>query len=333
MLETEHGPMRDEFIRRGLRFSQLRLLVALKETGQISAAAGQLGITQPAASRLLAELERLSEAQLYRRHSRGVSLTEAGEHLTQRARAVLHLLDDTHAELGDLTSGARGEVRIGAVTGPAMELVLPVIRELRVTSPDIQVSVLVDTSDRLAEALMTQDLDFYIGRLHDTLDTQRIQMRPVGPEPVSLIVRDGHPLLRQDTVRLEDCLGFDWVMQPPEGLQRRTIEHYLLAHGYALPNRVLGTASLLLTLALVTETNAVAPVSRAVAQFHARPGLNGSRIRILDSITGIAVAPYSVIRPRDRAQSAAAERVLALIDQKIEAMGPTAGADIAPPAS
>lgn len=41
MLETEHGPMRDEFIRRGLRFSQLRLLVALKETGQISAAAGQ----------------------------------------------------------------------------------------------------------------------------------------------------------------------------------------------------------------------------------------------------------------------------------------------------
>ncbi|WP_108262044.1 amidase family protein [Mangrovicoccus ximenensis] len=70
MDQGERTGTRDDFIRRGLRFSQLRLLVALKETGQVSAAAAQLAITQPAASRLMAELERLSEARLYARPGR-----------------------------------------------------------------------------------------------------------------------------------------------------------------------------------------------------------------------------------------------------------------------
>lgn len=76
-----------------------------------------MGITQPAASRLLGELERLSEAQLYQRHARGVRLTDAGAHFATKARAMLHLLDDTHSEIRALSSGTRGAVRIGAVTG------------------------------------------------------------------------------------------------------------------------------------------------------------------------------------------------------------------------
>ena len=69
-IETVAPSRRDELLRRGLRFSQLRLLVALAETGRVSAAAAQLAMTQPAASRLLAELEKTAEATLYTRHAR-----------------------------------------------------------------------------------------------------------------------------------------------------------------------------------------------------------------------------------------------------------------------
>ncbi len=217
----------------------------------------------------------------------------------------------------DLAHGAQGEVRIGAVTGPALELVLPAIRELRVTFPEIRISVQVDTSDKLAEGLSVRGLDFYIGRLHENIDSRLVEMQVIGPEPVALIVRRGHPLTRSAPPSLGDCLGYDWVMQPPGGMQRQTVEQYLLEHGLPLPGRILGTASLLLTLALISETNAIAPVARAVAQFYAGSQSLGGNIEILDIDSDMAVAPYSLIRRRDRDMSAAAERVFGLIGRKV----------------
>lgn len=310
---TETSP-RDELIRRGLRFSQLRLLAALEDTGQISAAAAQIAITQPAASRLLAELERTVEARIYERHSRGVVLTEAGQFLCRRARAILSQLDETRAEMDQMIRGERGHVGIGTVTGPSLELVLPVLRELRVAYPEIEAAVQVDTSDKLAEALLSKEVDFYIGRLPGGMDPRVMTLRPIGPEPLGLIVRAGHPLLRRPEVSLSDCLEFDWVMQPPGQLLRRTAETYLLEKGLQPPARVLSTSSLLLTLALISETNAVAPVAQSVARFYAG---NGGGIRQLDTAHDMAVAPFSVIQRRGADPSPAVRRVLSLLYAKI----------------
>lgn len=315
---TEPGVARDQLIRRGLRFPQLRLLVALQETGQISGAAAQIAMTQPAASRLLAELERTLGARLYERHPRGVVLTDAGRVFAERARQVLHLLDVTGTEVAELGRGDRGLVRIGSVTGPALEIVLPVIRELRVTYPDIELSVQVDTSDKLAEGLLSRDLDFYIGRLPDMVDARSVTLEPIAPEPVSLLVRLHHPVGRKGTVTLKECLAYDWVMQPTGGVLRHTVEHYLLANGYPPPARVLSTSSLLLTLAIISETNAIAPVARSAATFYAeREGLGG-RVRQLDVAGDMAVLPYSIVQLRGASDSPAAARVLGLIRNKLD---------------
>ncbi|WP_298500343.1 LysR family transcriptional regulator [uncultured Maritimibacter sp.] len=305
--------LRDHLVRQGLRFSQLRLLVALSETGQMSGAAAQLAITQPAASRLMAELERIVGAPIYSRHARGVTLTETGALLAATARDILRQLDDTRDAVQSFTRGARGLVRIGAVTGPSLEIVLPVIRDLRVTYPEIELTVNVETSDKLAESLLSHDIDFYIGRLPDGVDARAFEMCLIGPEPVALMVKADHPLTRIPGVTLEDCLVYDWVMQPPGGLQRRTVETYLLENGYRVPKRVLGTASLLLTLALVADTNAVAPVTRSVGEFYAeRSGLGGN-IRLLDVAPDMSVSPYSLVRLADHRPSPPVARVYDLI--------------------
>ena len=106
VLPQGSGPvLRDELIRRGLRLSQLRLLVALQETGQVSGAAAQVAMTQPAASRLLGELEKTVDSRLYNRHPRGVTLTPAGQVLAARAREVLHRLDEARGEIASMASG------------------------------------------------------------------------------------------------------------------------------------------------------------------------------------------------------------------------------------
>ncbi|WP_149300750.1 LysR family transcriptional regulator [Aureimonas fodinaquatilis] len=318
MEEGKASGFPNEFIRRGLRLAHLRLLVALQDTGQISGAASRVAVTQPAASRLMAELEQIAGTGLYSRHSKGVLLTVAGQLLAEKASIVLRQLDDAHSEITGISRGMRGHVHIGAVTGPALELVLPALRELRVTFPQIEISIDVETSDKLIESLLARKMDFYIGRLPPGVDARAVRMRLIGPEPVSFIARTGHPLNKRGRIDVAQCLPFDWVMQPPGGLMRRAVETYLLENGYELPVRILGTASMLLTLAIISDTNAVAPVSTSVGEFYSRRNALGSNIRMLTITNPIAVSPYSVVVPAQRMLSPAAETVLAILEQKIQ---------------
>ena len=307
---------RDELIRRGLRLPQLRLLVALCDTGQVSGAAAQMAMTQPAASRLLAELERTVEARLYDRHPRGISLTPAGEALAARARDVLYRLDQAHEEIAALTSGVRGPVRIGSVTGPAVEIVLPVVRQLRADYPEIQLSIEVGTSDKLADSALAGNLDFYIGRVPDGVDPRPFTLEEIAPEPVALVLRYGHPLLARDDITIADCLAFDWVMQPEGSVLRRTMEDYLMKSGFRPPQHVVATASMLMTLAIVCETDAIAPMAQSAANFYASEQAFGGRIRRLGVAEDMVVATFSLVGLRDREHSPAILRVLDLIRGK-----------------
>jgi DNA-binding transcriptional LysR family regulator len=149
-------PRQNALVRKGLKFSQLRLLAVLRETGQIGAAAEKVGMTQPAASRLLSQLEEMVGAPIFRRHARGVSLTEAGLIMADQAVRTLRELDLSQERVVQAIQGTRGLVRIGSVTGPSLEIVLPLIRELRVSTPAIELAIQVDTSDKLAEALLAR---------------------------------------------------------------------------------------------------------------------------------------------------------------------------------
>ncbi|AXS42719.1 LysR family transcriptional regulator [Breoghania sp. L-A4] len=304
MSEAPEMPDRDYLVRRGLRFSHLRLIAALKESGQISAAAARMAISQPAASRMVAEMEDILGVSLYTRHARGVTLTRYGERLAVRAQGMLQGLDDTAREIVEMERGMRGTVSIGAVTGPALDLVLPTVRKARVTHPRISVTVTVDTSDRLAEALLASGVDFYIGRILGDVDRSKFQALSIGLEPMSLIVRVDHPLTRGPEATLRDCVAYDWVLQPHGGLQRRTVESHLMAQGLPLPQKVLSTASLMLTLAAVTQTNAIAPVAKAVADFCIQEqGLGARVVSLMDS--AFAIPPYSLVSLSERALSPA----------------------------
>ncbi|QQA41710.1 LysR family transcriptional regulator [Pelagovum pacificum] len=313
---------RDSLIRQGLKLSQLRLLRAIGETGQVSAAAAQLAMSQPAASRMMADLERLTGVKLYERHPRGIMLTDAGRMLAARARRITQELEDAGHALSKLSSGVRGRVMFGAVTGPALEVVIPAIRQARLTHPEIELSVNVDTSDHLAEALVGGELDFYIGRLLGNIDASDVELREIGPEWIHLLVRADHPLLRRPQVTLDEALAYDWIMQPIGGLMRHTVELFLLHQGFELPARTISTASLLVTLSLVATTNAIAPVPRAVYDFYASQQGLGARLDYLPVDTEISVVPYSIITRRNDPLSASARLFLDIIEARLDAEGP-----------
>ena len=310
--EDGEGPLRS-----GLKLTHLRMIVALEESGQISAAAHMLNISQPAASRMIAEMEDILSVPLCRRLPRGVELTPFGATLARRARAMLLELREVDREISDLKSGKGGAVFLGAVTAPAIGLAVPAIRQIRKNYPRVEISMQVDTSAVLARELLASRHDFIIARIPDDLNPRLFEARVIGIEKACLIVRRGHPLADGRTVELERLTGYDWVFQPGGSLLRRTIETIFMSHHVPLPDRILNTTSLLLTLVMVAQSDAIAPVALDVAKFiNAEDGLAGA-IEILPISFDIDVQPYSLIMARNRALSPAAKLLYDHILQEI----------------
>ncbi|MGV8952300.1 MAG: LysR family transcriptional regulator [Cypionkella sp.] len=283
----------ETLLQRGLKLSHLRLMALLAETGQIGQAADLLGVAQPAASRLLAEVERIIGAPVHVRTGRGISLTPVGATLAQRARRVQMELRDAARDIAEVAAGKGGHVRIGSVTGPAIDRVLPVLRAARIATPNVTAEVTVSPSDLLCEQLLAGRLDFVIGRLPEGPQRSLFQIIPIATEPVSLVVRRNHPLAQRADLRPEDLLGYDWVLPPPESILSRAVLARLRAHGLAYPSQRLSTASFLLIFALVQQTNAIAPLARAVADsFVALPDAPYTH---LDIDLGIEVEPFGLV--------------------------------------
>lgn len=313
----DERPGRDRLLRRGIRLSHLRLMAALKDSGTMSGAADLLAVSQPAASRLASELEEIVGVPLYERHARGILLTAYGEHLARRARSVMRVLDEADRELGELKSGLTGHVRIGAVTGAALEFVLPAIRQARVSHPQVEVTVEVDISDRLIEDLENGRLDFFLGRIPAGRDPAQYESKVASDEPVVLVVRPGHPLTRIEKPALEACVAYDWVMQTRGALLRRTVESYLANHGVPLPAKVLNTSSMLFTLVAVSQTNAIAPLAQSVAEFFRGEMGTGARLHRLPVATDLAISPYAVTKLAGHELTPAARLFHDLITRRI----------------
>lgn len=296
----------DNLLRGGLRLNHLRMIVALDDLQRVSRAAQVMNMSQPAASRLIAEMETIMGVKLCERLPRGVELTAYGAALARRARTILFEVHDADREIADLKSGKGGTVFLGAVTAPAIDLAVPAVRKMRTTHPNVEISVQVETSTVLARELLASRHDFIIARIPDDLNPRLFRSRVIGVEKACLIVRRGHPLLGEGPIQFDQMVDFDWVMQPSGSLLRRVIENHFLRRNIPPPGRILNTSSLLLTLIMVAGSDSIAPVSMEVAQFiRGERGLAGA-VDIVPIDFDLEVQPYSLITLANRALSPAA---------------------------
>src|SRR3954464_1719463 len=120
-----------------------RLLIfrTVARAGSISAAARELGWTQPAVSQHLRALERAAGCALLLRGAGGVELTEPGRVLLARADALAVQLHMAEEELAELTALRRGRVRLAAYPSAAATLVPRAVAGLRARHPDIDVEL------------------------------------------------------------------------------------------------------------------------------------------------------------------------------------------------
>jgi DNA-binding transcriptional LysR family regulator len=299
------SPRSDILLRKGLKLSHLRLMAALAETEQLTQAAASIGISQPAASRLVTEIERIIGTPVHERTGRGIGLTTTGRALALRAQRVRLELDDAARDLAEVAAGGVGHVRIGTVTGAALDRVLPALQHERSNHPSVTVEVVVAASDALCNQLLSGQLDFALGRLPQE-QAQMLSYRVMEAEPLALITRRDHPLL-SGGLTPEAVLAHDWLMPGPDSLMTRTVLARLQALGLPPPRLRVSTTSFMLTLALLQTSNDVATVARATARELAS-GPNAA-LAILPLDLGITVEPYGMILRQGVSLTPAAQRL------------------------
>jgi DNA-binding transcriptional LysR family regulator len=302
-------PRSDRFVRSHLKTRHLVLLVELGRHGSIMHAAEAANLTQPAASKLLGELEHALGVQLFDRLPRGVAPTWYGHIMIRRAGAALAEMDAAHQEVMELLSGLRGRVDIGAVLTPAAGLVPESINLLKTRQPRVLVSVTVDTSKILVQRLRAGELDVVVGRILDTEAAAELNFEPITDEPHSLIVRAGHPLAGRSDLTLDELVGQGWILPPTGSILRDRLTAMFLSRGLEPPAETVETLALPVIANLLSGSDMVV----ALPQELVRPYLQTGLLSVLPFELGLRMDLYGIVTRRNHQLSPGADAMLATL--------------------
>jgi DNA-binding transcriptional LysR family regulator len=248
------------FVRARLKTRQLMLLAAMEEEGNVRRAADVLGMTQPAASRLLKELEDVLEVRLFDRTPHGMHATLYGEVMIRHARMVLSNLDQAHDEISALRAGLAGQVQIGAIAAAAATMVPLAIARVKALYPQLQIWLQVETSEG--------HLDIMIGRVLERQGQFKdaVRYEPIAEEPLCVVVRPGHPLEQATGLTMHDIVNAGWVLHPPGSVLRHRFDMVFSQIGLSSPQNVVNTNNILAISGILLQSDMLAVMPEEVAR-------------------------------------------------------------------
>lgn len=194
---------------------ELRHLVYFREVARqlhFRRAAEVLAVAQPALSRQIGQLEEALGAALFRRSSRRVELTPAGQALLEQAEPLLRSLAALPSRLQAVAEGQTGHLRI-AFTGLAMATVLPaILREFHRRHPGVRLEMNESPTSAQLSGLRSGELA--CGFFHPDAPAPGLQVRLLLREKNGVLLPAGHPLARRPAVRLRELADTPFVLFP-----------------------------------------------------------------------------------------------------------------------
>jgi DNA-binding transcriptional LysR family regulator len=293
-------------IRARLKTRQLLLLMAMDDEGSIHRAAQVLNMSQPAASKLLKDLEDMLGVPLFDRLPRGMRPTWYGEAMVRHARMALASLSQAHEEIEALKAGRFGQVTVGAITAPGMTLMPPAVARVKQEYPSLRVALQIETSDVLIERLAQGKVDMVVARLFERHDKNALRYQPMVEEPVAAIARPGHALLSAPRLALGDLAGAGWIVPPLGSVLRHRFDLMFHEAGLEAPVNLVETTALLFMTRMLRQSDLLAVVASDVAHYYAEHGL----VALLPIQLRCQMDSFGLITRSDRLQSPAGKVML-----------------------
>lgn len=208
----------------------MRIFAEVHRTRNVTHAARNLHMTQPAVTRAIQELEQHYGVRLFERLYRHLSPTEAAQRLYAQAVYLLDTFDHMEAAMRDWDS--LGVVRVGA-TVTLGSTILPVLaRRFAALYPGIELQAKVANGSVLADALCENQLDLAL--LENSVSVPDLHTEPIGTDCLCAVLAPAHPLAQQAALTLQQLVGGPLLLREPGSTAREVLEHACAEQSLAL---------------------------------------------------------------------------------------------------
>ncbi|MGN7874323.1 LysR substrate-binding domain-containing protein [Roseateles sp. 22389] len=214
----------------------LSLFALVARTGSISRGAALAALAVGAASKRLSDLEHALGTTLLERHSRGVSLTEAGLALQRHAQRILSDVDQMTADLSDYASGLTGVVRLWANTSAVTQFLPAQVSGFVRDNPRIRIELEEADSNEIVVAVLDGRAD--LGIFADRTPALGLHVLNYRQDRLVLVAPAGHPLARRKAVRWAQAVEYDFVTLAKATSLHKRLEMETETLGRRLKNRI-----------------------------------------------------------------------------------------------
>ena len=233
----------------------LSAFVVIARTGNLTAAANELHITQPTLTKRLQQLERTYGCALVDRLPRGVKLTTLGHELLPFAKRIEQSHLQAKEALVAAQDGHLDELRVGA--GPLFHLkyLAPAFARLREEFGNTRIRLAADLNDRNLPRIRNGTLDIAFGTIEDLPAEDAVEFRRLTEVEQGIIVSANHPLAGRTTISPDKLNELDWIVYSETPENEKLTLSYFDAQGLPPPNIILQTTSLTLGLQMVANSD------------------------------------------------------------------------------
>lgn len=248
---------------------QLANLLSIAEHGSFNRAAAARGVSQPAMSNSIAQLERRLGTPVLDRGRRGSELNEIGRILVRNARTVESILTQTVDEVRHRRMGIEGPLRVGAVPSVTLKFLPAVMPRLLAVKAPMSIALIQGLDDELLPALQAGSLDLIIAPLAGVFpSTPDIIEDALFDDRFSVGVGPHHPLKNRRSVTLAELQTFPWVLPMAGSSYRRHVEALFMTEGIVWPQNCVTTSSLTLVESIVAQSDRVAIITEIQTRMH-----------------------------------------------------------------
>jgi DNA-binding transcriptional LysR family regulator len=243
-------------------------LLAVATHGSFNRAAAARGVSQPALSNSIAQLERRLGFAVLERSRRGSEVNEYGKILLQSARTLEALLAQTAEQVRLKRLGVDGPLRVGATPSMTLKFLPQLMAAVLKHEGAVQIALTEGLDDELIPALRSGTLDLVLGPAGGAGLAPDLTEEALFDDPFRLGVSPRHVLAKRRSLSLSELSDLPWVLPGPGSAYRRHVESLFLAAQMPWPADAVVSNSLQLVEAIVTLTQRVTVVTQLQASMH-----------------------------------------------------------------
>lgn len=248
-------------------------LTAAARCGSLTAAAAELGLTQPALSKSIRALERVLGVPVLERGRFGAVPTEYGEALIARGRTIEAELRAAADEVDAIRDARRGRVVVGCGPSEATRLLPLALEALHARDPGLRTTVLYGLNEALMPMVRLGEVDFALSSVPRTASDPELQHETLHTDSAVVVAHADHPLAARRSVTPAELAGQRWVLSRRNELERRALDDLFLQAGLKAIGAEIETTSAVLMKTVVLQGRHLSFLPREMIYWEERAGL------------------------------------------------------------